>query len=296
MSNKKRWLTRNKQETFLFLLPVLILLISLSIYPVIRGIYLGFTKYKVGRGSGFNGLENYFQIYESGYLIKSFENITFMVAVSVICIYLLSISLSLLLNGRIPLRGLWRTLLIIPWAVPPVAKIAMWKEIFKTMGGELNYYLLQLGIISERVAWRADAKTAIYVVITVFIWGCIPFVTLSFLSTLQQIPKDINEAAIIDGATPLQIFRYVTLPYLNQTTAISMSLVIIWIMNDFATQYGLGGPGTSTLTPMVEAYRQGFRYGNFGYASAYGNMLIVVVSVILFIYIRAMNKRSKGVN
>ena len=162
----------------------------------------------------------------------------------------------------------------------------------------MNAYLLKFNIIDEAINWTTDVNFAKYTIIIVFIWGCIPFTTLSFLATLQQVPTDIYEAALLDGASPIKYFRYVILPYLNQTTAITMSLIIVWIMNDFSSQYLLtkGGPGSATLTPMVEAYRQGFTYGNFGYASAYGNIMIACVSVLIFIYIKAMNSRDKGVN
>lgn len=287
-----------KFEKILFLLPVGILIAVLSVFPVIRGIYLGFTSYRVGRGSEFNGLENYIGLYNSGYLVTTFKNLGHMIIVSVIVIYFVGLLLALLLNSKIPFRPLWRTLLIIPWAVPPVAKISMWKNLFNPVSGHLNYYLMKLGIIDLPVSWLSDPKVTIYTVITILIWGCIPFLTLSLLASLQQIPKEIEEAAALDGASPFQTLKYITLPYLNRATVISMSLIVIWIMNDFTTQFVLtnGGPGSATLTPIVEAYRQGFKYGNFGYSSAYGNMMILFASVFLFIYIRTMNARDEGIN
>lgn len=295
---KKGSLNNSKRKKLLLLIPVGIMIVTLSLYPTLRGIYLGFTNYKVGRPIELNGFENYIGIYQSGYLFTAFKNIGIMLLVSVIAIYVISMALALLLNGKIPLRGLWRALLIIPWAVPPIAKISMWKAIFNPVSGYLNAYLLRLHLIDAPISWTTDIHFAKYTVIIVFIWGCIPFTTLSFLATLQQVPSDIREAAMLDGAGAVTYFRYVILPYLNQTTAITMSLIVVWIMNDFSSQYLLtkGGPGSATLTPMVEAYRQGFTYGNFGYASAYGNMMILCVSILVFIYIKAMNARDKGVN
>ena len=259
---------------------------------------MGFTSYRVGRGADFNGLDNYIGIYNSGFLGTTFKNIAFMMIVSVIIIYITSMALALLLNSKVPLRPLWRTLLIIPWAVPPIAKISMWKVIFDPIRGYANSILMKLGVIDAPISWLADTHTAIWAVICVLVWGCIPFLTLSLLSTLQQIPADIQEAAALDGANRWQMFRFITLPYLSQTTSICMSLIFVWIMNDFTSQFLLtnGGPGSATLTPIVEAYRQGFKYGNFGYASAYGNMMILCVSVVVFFYIRAVNKKDAGVN
>lgn len=282
----------------MLLIPTGIMILVLSLYPTLRGIYLGFTNYRVGRPIEFNGVDNYVGIYNSGYLGIIFKNIGLMLLISVITIYVISLALALLLNSEIPLRGLWRALLIIPWAVPPIAKISMWKAIFNPVCGYLNAYLLKFHLIDQAVNWTTDINFAKYTVITVFVWGCVPFTALSLLATLQQVPTDIHEAAVLDGANSVKYFRYIVLPYLNQTTAITMSLVVVWIMNDFSSQYLLtkGGPGSATLTPMVEAYRQGFTYGNFGFASAYGNTMIVCVSVLIFIYIKSMNARDKGVN
>ena len=282
----------------MLLIPTGIMILVLSLYPTLRGIYLGFTNYRVGSPIEFNGVDNYVGIYNSGYLGIIFKNIGLMLLISVITIYVISLALALLLNSEIPLRGLWRALLIIPWAVPPIAKISMWKAIFNPVCGYLNAYLLKFHLIDQAVNWTTDINFAKYTVITVFVWGCVPFTALSLLATLQQVPTDIHEAAVLDGANSVKYFRYIVLPYLNQTTAITMSLVVVWIMNDFSSQYLLtkGGPGSATLTPMVEAYRQGFTYGNFGFASAYGNTIIVCVSVLIFIYIKSMNARDKGVN
>lgn len=295
---KKGKLSRSKRKKLLLFVPTGIMILVLSLYPTLRGIYLGFTNYRVGRPIEFNGIDNYVGIYNSGYLGIIFKNIGLMLLVSVIAIYVISLALALLLNSEIPFRGLWRALLIIPWAVPPIAKISMWKAIFNPICGYLNAYLLKLHLIDQAVNWTTDINFAKYTVITVFIWGCVPFTALSLLATLQQVPTDIHEAAVLDGANSIKYFRYIVLPYLNQTTAITMSLVVVWIMNDFSSQYLLtkGGPGSATLTPMVEAYRQGFTYGNFGFASAYGNTMIVCVSVLIFIYIKSMNARDKGVN
>lgn len=295
---KKGNLNRSKRKKLMLLIPTGVMILVLSLYPTLRGIYLGFTNYRVGRPIEFNGVDNYVGIYNSGYLGIIFKNIGLMLLISVITIYVISLALALLLNSEIPLRGLWRALLIIPWAVPPIAKISMWKAIFNPVCGYLNAYLLKFHLIDQAVNWTTDINFAKYTVITVFVWGCVPFTALSLLATLQQVPTDIHEAAVLDGANSVKYFRYIVLPYLNQTTAITMSLVVVWIMNDFSSQYLLtkGGPGSATLTPMVEAYRQGFTYGNFGFASAYGNTMIVCVSVLIFIYIKSMNARDRGVN
>ena len=295
---KTQSLSKSKRQKILLIIPVLILILALSVYPVTRGIILGFCRYKVGKKIKFNGFDNYVGIYDTGFLFKAFKNIGIMMAFSIVIIYILGLVLALLLNSKVPFRPLWRTLLIIAWAVPPLAKVSMFKSIFDNFNGFVNYFLTKLGLIDHNILWTGEPKLAFVPIITCLVWGCIPFLTLSLLSSLQQIPNDINEASLLDGASPLQHFWYITRPYLNQTTGICMSLIFVWIMNDFSTQSALteGGPGASTLTPILEAYRQGFKYGNFGFASAYGNLMILCISFIVYFYLRMVNKRDKGVN
>lgn len=181
-------MNRTTRQKLCLMLPVAVMILGLSVYPVIRGIILGFCRYRVGKAIRFNGLDNYIGIYETGFMSTAFKNIGFMLLVSVVFIYLLGLVLALLLNSKIPFRSLWRTLLIIAWAVPPIAKVSMWDSIFNSLRGYLNYYLKSMGIIQSNIAWISDPQYAIYTVICCLVWGCIPFLALSLLSTLQQIP------------------------------------------------------------------------------------------------------------
>ena len=284
--------TRTKRSVLL-LTPALICISVISLFPVLRGITLGFTNYKVAMSIKFNGIQNYISIYKNGYLKQAAFNTVYIVVLSLIVTYVLGLIVALLLNSNIPLRKIWRSLLVIPWAVPGVARAITWRRIFTANGGWLNYNLLRFGIIKENINWFGQ-NLAIYMIITIIVWGCIPFTAMAFLAAMQAIPNENYEAAEIDGASVFQKFWYITLPNLRSISMVVVSLLFMWISNDFNSQYLMtgGGPGSSTLTMAVEAYYQGFRSGNFGMATAYGNVMMIFCGLFIFFYIRAFHKKD----
>lgn len=293
---QKHTLKRDQRNTLFLLLPVGILILSLSLYPVLRGITLGFSNYKVGKPIAFNGLENYRYLSSSGYFWPSLLNQLKIVAGSMIIVYLIGFPLALILNSRIPFRTFFRTVIILPWAIPPVVKIIIWKNMFATTNGWLNHILKSIHVIEKNIGWIGDKNYAIFAVMIMVAWGCIPYLTLSLLSTLQNIPKDHYEAARIDGAQWYEEILYVTIPHLKRILVVTSSFLFIWISNDFTSQYLLteGGPGSATLTMNVEAFRQGFQQGNFGLALSYGNLSMVLMCAVLVVYLKAfMGKKEE---
>lgn len=277
------------------MLPSFICIGILSLFPIIRGVYLGFTDYQIGKKIHFNGLENYRYILENGYLKIALSNTLFIVIVSLVVTYALSMVIALLLNSDIPFQKLWRVLLIIPWAVPPVAKVGVWAKIFSVNNGQLNYLLTKLNLIDQKIGWISDEKYAIFSVIIIIVWGCIPFTALSFLASMQAIPTESYEAAQLDGASAFEKFRYIVLPELKEVSMVTVSLLFMWISTDFSSQYLLtkGGPGSATLTISVQSYLEAFKYGNFGISTAYGNVMLLICAVFLFFYIRLLKQKGE---
>jgi multiple sugar transport system permease protein len=277
----------------MLLIPALICISVISLFPVLRGITLGFTSYKVAMPIKFNGIQNYISIYKNGYLKAAAMHTVYIVFISLMATYILGLIIALLLNSDIPFRRVWRSLLVIPWAVPAVAKSMTWRQIFNVNGGWINYFLLEIGIIRENINWFSQ-NLAIYTIVTVIVWGCIPFTAMSFLAAMQSIPDENYEAAQLDGANAFQKFWYITLPNLRSISMVVISLLFMWISNDFSSQYLMtgGGPGSATLTMAVESYYQGFRSGNFGLATAYGNIMMIFCGLFIFFYIRALRKKE----
>lgn len=291
---KGKWARNQTKKSIMLLLPSLICIGVLSLFPILRGIYIGFTNYKIGMPIKFNGLDNYSYILKNGYLKTALYNTLFILVVSLIAIYLMSIIIAVLLNSNIPFRKFWRVLLIIPWAVPPVAKVGVWQKIFSVNNGQLNYLLSQLHLIDKNIGWVSDERFAIFSVITIIVWGCIPFTAMSFLASMQNIPEENYEAAQLDGANAFQKFLYITLPELREISMVTVSLLFMWITTDFSSQYLLtkGGPGSATLTISVESYLEAFKYGNFGTSTAYGNVMMIICAVVVFFYIRMLRQKE----
>lgn len=285
---------RTQRNNFFLLLPITVLILSFSLYPILRGIYLGFTNYKVGRAITFTGLRNYEYLSASGYFWSSLGRQAFITFGSMALTYVVGITLALILNSDIPFRRFFRLLSIIPWAVPPIVKVAAWENMFSTNTGWLNNILMSIGAIDKYIGWTGDKTRAIYCVMVMIAWGCIPYLTLSLLAALQGISSDYYEAARIDGAGPLAEFWHITVPMLKPVLVVTSSFLFIWIANDFTSMYLLteGGPGSATLTLIVEAYRQGFERGDYGLACAYGNLMMCFTGAFLIIYLGVINRKG----
>ncbi|MGH2452171.1 MAG: carbohydrate ABC transporter permease [bacterium] len=270
---------RRPLRAFSLYLPILIPVLVLSVIPLVQGIWLGFTDYRLGTPARFNFLANYARMLGDRDFWASFRTgfvWTFTVTGGEI---VLGMGLALLLNARIPLRGLWRILILIPWAMPPVIKGLIWRFVYHPDAGLLNYALISMGLLRDPINWLSDFAWALQAVVLVGIWTGLPLATVVLLSGLQTIPEELKEAAGLDGASGWRQFRYVTLPLMAPIIVALSSLEFIWNFNSFGLVYVLteGGPAGLTRLPMLFAYFEGFQYGNLGYAAALGNIMVLIV-------------------
>ena len=180
--------------------------------------------------------------------------------------FLLGFITAIVLNQSIISRNLFRGVLLTPWVVPTVVSALLWKWIFNQQYGMFNYILNSLGIIPNFIAWIGDPQTALFSVILANIWKGFPFHMIVLLAALQTIPTEIVEAAVIDGATALQRFRYITLPYLRYIIMIDLLISIIWTFQSFTTIWTMteGGPITATTTLAISIYRTAFQAFDMG--------------------------------
>ncbi|MDQ3403495.1 MAG: sugar ABC transporter permease [Actinomycetota bacterium] len=277
------------RDAWLLVLPALIPVVLVSVYPLVQGILLGFTDARAGlnQTATFNGVDNYTRLLENDLFWSSFR-IGLIWAFGVTLLqFLASLGLALLLNLDLRLRWLARTLALVPWAMPPVIIAIMWKMMLNPTYGPINGTLRSLGLPGD-INWLGDFSTALPAVIVVGVWAGMPQTTITLLAGLQGVSADLHEAASIDGAGMWQRFWHVTLPALRPVIVAITSLDLIWNFNSFALVYVLtaGGPGGQTMLPMLFAYNEAFRYGNFGYAAALGNVMVVVIAAFLFFYLR----------
>jgi multiple sugar transport system permease protein len=285
------------RDAWLLVLPALVPVALISVYPLVQGILLGFTDAEAGLGrvTHFNGLDNYEKLLHNDLFWSSFRiGLIWAFGVTILQ-FLASLGLALLLNANLRLRWLARTLALVPWAMPPVVIAIMWRLMLNPTYGPVNETMRTLGLPGD-VNWLGDFSTALPAVIVVGVWAGMPQTTITLLAGLQNVSGDLHEAAAIDGAGTWQRFWHVTLPALRPVIAAITSLDLIWNFNSFALVFVLtaGGPGGKTMLPMLFAYNEAFRYGNFGYAAALGNVMVVVIAAFLYLYLRGQARSRES--
>jgi len=269
-------------------LPALIPILLLSVGPLLYGVLLAFTDSQSGRTAPtqwIGGL-NFRDLLHDTLFWESFRiGLVWAVGVTVPQ-FLLALGLALLLNQDLRLRWLARALAIVPWAMPEVVVGIMWRIVYNPDAGILNETLHDVGFGNGR-DWLSSLSTALPAVIVVGVWAGMPQTTVALLAGLQNTPRELHEAAAVDGAGAWRRFRTVTWPALRPVALSITALNLIWNFNSFALVYVLtnGGPGGRTRLPMLFAYEEAFRYGQFGYAAAMGCVMVAVVSVLLAVFL-----------
>ncbi|NUS90285.1 MAG: sugar ABC transporter permease [Streptomyces sp.] len=274
---------RPGRGAWFLVLPALIPILVLSVGPLLYGIALAFTDSQSGRTrpTQWIGLLNFQDLAQDRLFWESFRiGLQWAVGVTVPQ-FVLALGLALLLNQNLRFRWLARALAIVPWAMPEIVVGIMWRLVYQPDAGLLGD---ALGTDKD---WLSDPTTALPAVIVVGIWAGMPQVTVSLLAGLANVPRELHEAAAVDGAGAWRRFRTVTWPAIRPIALAISALSFIWNLNSFALVYVLtnGGPGGRTRLPMLFAYEEAFRYGQFGYAAAMGCVLVAVVSVLLAVYL-----------
>ncbi|HWM75080.1 MAG TPA: sugar ABC transporter permease [Nocardioides sp.] len=279
-----------RNGALLLLLPAMLPVLVLSVYPLLRGIYLGFTDARAGFNieTTFTGLENYRQMLDDDMFWSSFRiGLVWTFSVTLIQ-FVLALGLALLLNAQLRGRWLARTLAVVPWAMPPVVVGIMWSLVYRPDAGLLNEFLYRIGLEELGRNWLDSFETALPAVIVVGVWAGMPVTTVVLLAALQGVPKELDEAAACDGAGRWARLRHITLPQISGVVVAITTLNFIWNFNSFDLVYVLteGGPAGRTTLPMLFAYQEAFRYGNYGYAAALGNVMVLIVLAFLLVYLR----------
>ncbi len=288
----------NTQFSIVLLIPTLAILAFTVLYPLIRGIYLSFNSFSLvnlGAGVQWVGLDNFKTLLSSSAYRDVWVTTLIFVAGSVAGQFLLGFLTALVLTQTLVSRNLFRGLLLTPWVVPTVVSALLWKWIFNQQYGIFNYILNSLGIIPNFIAWIGNPSTALFSVILANIWKGFPFHMIVLLAALQTIPTDIVEAAIIDGASAMQRFRYVTLPYLRYIIMIDLLISIIWTFQSFTTIWTMteGGPITVTTTLAISIYRTAFQAFDMGMGAAIGTIWLVVMLIFSVVFVRVIGGTTR---
>ena len=274
---------------YLLLAPTLAVLLALTIYPVIFAIKISFQT-----ESGALTLANFTRLFSDQFFRSALAH-TFVYAVIALTVeLLLGLGLAMLLHEAIRGRNLFRALLLVPLMLPPVVVGVVWRLMLNSNFGALNGTLKRFGINTEALTWTASPKLAMASVITADVWQWTPFMFLILLAGLQAIPQEPYEAALVDGSSAWQTFRYVTLPLLKPAILIALLLRTMDLLRVFDHIFILteGGPGFATETLSLYIYRTAFRFSNFGYAAAMSFVLLILTNLISVAYIRMLRAQD----
>lgn len=275
-----------QQQLFAYalVLPVVALLAGLVGYPLLYAIYVSFTNLVVGGTAEWIGLANFRYLAQSPVFNSAIWNTIVLVVVSDVFKLAIGLGLALLVNQRIPARGLFRSILMLPWAMPAFVAFLTWRVLYQPIGGGINLVLTKTGLYPEIIDWLGQRSTAMPAVIAASVWRGFPFWFVSILAALQTIPSELYEAARVDGANAWQRFRAVTWPGIKRVVIITTLLSSIWTANSFESVWLLtqGGPSDATMVFPVLAYF-GMQTQRIGEAAAVSVAMLPALLILVFV-------------
>ena len=282
--------------TLLFLLPSFLFVGLFTLYPVLESFRLSFYRAILTLpwlGRKMVGWENYTDLWTDPVALQAFKTTLIFVLVTVPAELLTGLSMALVMNEAFRGRGLLRAIVLIPWAIPTVVSSQMWRFIFNDRYGLFNFVLFG-GDTGRYLALLADPHFALMAIMAAEIWKTAPFAALIILAGLQTIPEDIYEAASIDGATPWQKFRYVTLPLIRPALLLALLFRTIDALRVFDLVFVMtqGGPADATNVLQFYGYKKTFAEGMIGYGSTIAVTVFLMSLFLAVIYLRALKAAS----
>lgn len=268
-------------EPYLYSAPALILIVTVMLVPLVLGISYAFRDVQLLNpfSGGFVGLDHFRALGQDQAFFRALRNTLWWTGASVLLQFVFGLVLALLLDKPFAGRGLAQALCFLPWAVPSFLAGLNWAWLFNPVIGPLPHWMHALGILDAPNNILSDPQLAMWGPIVANVWWGIPFFAITLLAALQAIPRDLYEAASIDGAGPVQRFVSITLPFLAPTIAITILLRTVWISNfaDLIVVMTNGGPADRTQIVASYIFTQAFRRLDFGYASAIALVLLVLL-------------------
>ena len=288
----------DRGTNWILLTPAFFFLFVILGFPLLRGLQLSFTDTDVLNPSvsTFVGFDNYKKLFDSSSFLPALMVTLIYASLSVIGALVVGMTTALIMNRTKSAKFLVRTFVTLPWAAPPVAVALIFIWIFNPQHGIVNHALGALGINNQELQWFSNPSLAMPALLIVTIWMTFPLTSLILLSALQSVPKELNESAMIDGASTIKIFRYVTIPMIRPTIYVMTLLLSIWALRRFDIIWILteGGPADRTTTLVVKLYRESFAYGRLGYGATIGMVGFVLSVFLTLIYFKASKKAEAG--
>ncbi|HEY4390634.1 MAG TPA: sugar ABC transporter permease [Paenibacillus sp.] len=294
MPRKVSKATRNEWYWAWFLIaPTIIGLIVLNIIPIFQTIYMSFFKSgDFGKGNVFVGFDNYIKMFGDAQVWHAVANTLLYTLLVVPVSIALALLLAVMLNGKIRGKTIYRTIFFIPMIAAPAAVTMVWKWLYNTQFGLINYVLGKVGL--PPVNWINDPKVALISIVIIGIWSVIGYNMVLLIAGLQEIPKDYYEASDIDGASKFRQFFIITLPLVTPTLFFVLVTSIIQSMQVFDVIYmmiDVTNPAyDSTVSLVYLFYNNSFKYSNKGYGSAIVMLLLVIIMIITVFQMKAQKK------
>ena len=291
------WAQLNNNRDILglfFMLPAALVLLLFLTYPLGLGVYLSLTDSRIGGVGNFIWFENFEWLYhDSVFWLSVFNTLLYTIVASAIK-FALGLWLALILNHHLPFKAFIRAIILLPWIVPTVlSAIAFW-WIFDSQYSIISWALSELGLIDQYINFLGDPDNARASVIAANIWRGIPFVAITLLAGLQTIPQSLHEAATLDGSTPWQRFRFITLPMLTPIIAVVMTFSVLFTFTDFQLIYVLtrGGPLNATHLMATLSFQRAIPGTQLGEGAAIATAMIpFLITAILFSYFGLQNRK-----
>lgn len=277
---------------WLFSLPAVLIIASVIVFPWLFTLYMSGQDWKIGGGQEFVGLQNFVELFRDPRFIESMGHTFYFTVLAVVLPILFGTAAALVFHREFPLRGLLRTIFVMPMMATPVAVALVWTMMFHPQLGVLNYLLSLVGIGPQ--AWVYSPNSVIPTLILVEVWHWTPLVMLIVLGGLAGLPKEPYESALIDGANNWHMFRHITLPLVWPFIMVAIVIRTIDALKVFDTIFVItqGGPGTSSETLNIFLYLQAFQFYKIGYASAVVVIFFVIIIMLslLLLYARQKSK------
>jgi ABC-type sugar transport system permease subunit len=292
---RRRGMSRITLFAYVLVAPVILLIVGLVAYPFLYAIWVSFTDQVVGNVGQWIGLANFAYLAQNASFLASISNTIFIVIVSDGLKLAIGLALALLVNQHLPGRGFFRSFLMLPWAMPGFVAFLTWRVMYQPIGGGINLILQQIGVLGPGgyIDWLGSRATAMPGVIAATVWRGFPFWFISMLAALQAVPKELYEAAFVDGANAWQRFWNVTIPSIRQVIIVTVLLSSIWTANSFENVWLLtqGGPSDATMVFPVLAYF-GMQTQRIGEAAAVSVFTLPVLAILVIFATSLMMRKE----
>jgi multiple sugar transport system permease protein len=287
-------LRREGRLAYALLSPTLLVILFMVAYPFGAGLYLSFQDKMIGSPARWAGLANYLELMRDEVFLRTAWNSVVYTAVAVGLKFVLGLTMALILDQERRFNNVFRTLLFVPWAVPVVIVALNWRWIFDDLSGFLNNFLITFHLTRNIISWLSDPGLAMGCVIAVVVWSGTPFYSMTFLAGLQAIPKELYEAAEIDGASVVQQFCYITVPRLRTIFLTTVMLSTIWTATNlqFVLILTRGGPASRTEIFPHLAYQTALMARRLGMGAAVTLVFFPFLVILIVLLTRRMLRQA----